>query len=1365
MAACLIRCCCLKKERDYRLSTATASLYREAWAESATAEPATELAGLSLVLWDWSNHAKAMSAELARAGAQVRYYRHDEHPGTSEDCFLVWAAPESDGTESEEPSSAAVFNAVWPLVRLAQALAGESRPLRLLLVTAGATWGQPADGAPPPNLVQASVAGLLRAVATELTHIDCRLIDLDPSEPREHIAQVLGELQAGSPESEVAYRAGRRFTQRLQHWPLKELAPRALSEPCLRSAAYHLASLSPGGLEYLRWLERNAPPPAEGEVEIAVRAAGLNFRDVLKALDLYPLEPSEPRMFGDECAGVIHRVGSGVSRFKPGDEVVAITPGCFGNIVRVHSCLVASKPPNLSFADAATIPIAFLTAGYALLDLANLQPGETVLIHAAAGGVGLAAVQFALRRGATVFGTASPEKHDFLLAQGVSRVFHSRNLSFTGDVWAATGGEGVDVVLNSLSGEFMVKSLELVKPLGRFIEIGKKDIFQNEPLDLDPFRKAVSFHALDLVRVITARPQWIGERLSELLERFAGEEFRPLPLVTYGCRHIDEAFRLMAQGKHRGKIVITFDEQPETVLAAGNPPIRSGATYLVTGGLSGFGWATAEWLVEQGATSLVLVSRTGAAGDEIRQTLAAWRARSITVKVDRCDVTDAAAIDALIHDITAGLPPLAGVFHSAMVLQDELLPRLTAEVFECVLAPKVQGAWNLHRATEQLPLDHFVMYSSCAALLGSAGQGNYIVANRFLDALAAYRRAQALPALAVNWGPLAEVGVVAGRPGLARYLESVGLSPLPQAEVFDWLRFLLRRDVTSAGVMRIDWEKFGDANLNGRATDRSSGRFAAVMAARTAAGTGEMLQLLAAAEPAERRPLVLNHLRSTAAAVLRADATTIEEDVSLAALGLDSLMAFELKMKIERELGLVVPAGSLSSGTRLGQLADLLVAQFGFEHQQPISAEPQMAARPAAPASGDEFYRIVPKTKAGPLSSLRLDAAALAYLPDKLETVGGLNNSQIRDLFGREPFVSNYFDTPLGRIGIITLPVRSPALFQDPAIPDVISSAIDLAAQRGATCVSLTGLIPSATNYGWAVMDRRQGREPVLTTGHATTTAAVVTNLEHMLRLAGRALNDERFAILGLGSIGQSCARLMLEVLPHPNELVLCDLFANEEILGEFARVVQDEHGYRGTVRVVQSTGGVPDEVYAASTILAAVSVSEIIDPERLQPGTIVVDDSYPPAFHLDRMVRRATKSADVLFSNAGMLRLPRPVYETFVLPAGGETVLERFGVAAFRDEMARDPNELTACVLSSVLTNRYAGFDPTLGMARTEDLVRHYLGLESLGLRAARLQCENYFVPDSIVCRFAGRYRRLPAPLAAEHGRQLADSATILGD
>jgi acyl transferase domain-containing protein/acyl carrier protein len=1359
--ATLTRCCCVKKPQEAHVARGRTKVYREAWTSAPRETAPSPIAGPWLIV-DPSGAAGRLARRLGAAGAEVVHHVDDQgdpYPGfltraTKGGTVVVWIA----GRPRVEPSVGAAVDSMDPLLIAGKKLAGAGPGLNLWLVTSGATWGQEGIPAAAPDLLQATAAGLFRTVSTELPGVTCRLLDLDPENLADAGEDVVRELTSEPPEDEISYRTGRRFAAQLTEADPDRLGWR--SEPVRPGAAFRLATTEPGSLDGLAWVEAGEEGLAPHEIEIDVRAAGLNFRDVLKALDAYPLAPTEPRSFGDEAAGVVRRGGPAVTDFRPGDEVVAVTVNGFGDRVRVPAALVAPKPTNLTFEQAAAVPIAFLTADYAVNEVARLQAGESVLVHSAAGGVGQAAVQVARRAGAEVLGTASPEKHAFLRNRGVTHTFHSRNLSFTDGVRAATGGRGVDVVLNSLSGEFIPRSLELLRPLGRFVEIGKKDIFGNVPLDLHPFRQGVSFHAVDLAAVTALKPEWVGRRLRAILDLFARGEYDTLPITRFPAARVGEAFRLMAQGKHRGKVVVVFAPaaRPDRVLCHNRPVVRPDAAYLVTGGLSGFGLKTAVWLAEQGAKWLVLAGRSGAGTVEAEEAVLGLRARGARVEIVRCDVADPAAVERLVQAPQPGRPPLRGVVHSAMVLHDEPLARVDRTSMEKVLAPKLAGAWNLHRATRDLPLDWFVTYSSVATLLGSPGQASYVAANRFLDALAAARRAGGLPALSVNWGPLAQVGVVAENAALIRYLDSIGLSLLPPSEALRFLKFLLRRDVAGAGVVEIDWAKFADGNPKGAMSHRLA-RVRAAKADRAveAGGSGVAGAILSLPE-ADRPAAVVDYLRAALAAVLRADPATLDAAAPLTGFGLDSLMAFEFKLKIDRELGVILPADRLSAGTTLIEVATVLCGQLtapaAVEDVPPAVAPPApvVPPPPPEPAAGTHLRLLTADAANGFLGNLRFDAAALLYVPDRVHSVGGVADDQLPGLLGHDPFVSHLYELPAGRIGVITLPVRGKDLFGSPRLPELVRRAAELARRAGARCLSLTGLIPSATDYGLRVRDW-VGDHLRVTTGHATTTAAVVLNLRSMLATVGRRLEAEHLAVLGLGSIGRSCLALTLEVLPHPREITLCDVFAKQDAAAALAREVRHRHGYRGAVRVLASERGVPDGVYKATTLLTAVSVPAVLDVSRFRPGTVVVDDSYPPGFPLDRAIRRAEADADLFFANAGMARLPDPIRETVFLPPGAEKAVAQFGPDAFCRELARDPRELTACILSSLLTDRLEGFRATLGLADLDDLRSHYHGLERLGITASRPQCGTYFVPDEVISRFRERYATTAG------GRLLAES------
>ena len=345
----------------------------------------------------------------------------------------------------------------------------------------------------------------------------------------------------------------------------------------------------------------------------------MNFSDVLKALGLYPGLPDGPVPLGAECSGRITAVGPGVEEFCVGDAVVAVAPFSLSSHVIAPTALVAHKPPALLFEEAATIPIAFLTAAYALEHVGHLGRGERVLIHSATGGVGLAALQIAQRAGAEIFATAGTvEKRDFLRSLGVQHVMDSRSLAFGDEILEQTAGQGVDVVLNSLAGAALAKGLSVLADYGRFLEIGKRDIYQNHRIGLKPFRNNVSFSAIDLDKVMWQRPELLGGMLRKIMRDAGDGLLTSLPHRVFAISSTLNAFRYMQQGKHIGKVVLSMHDRPATIFAGGDAPLQfsAEASYLITGGLGGFGLAIARWMVKHGARHLVLVGRRGIHSDD-----------------------------------------------------------------------------------------------------------------------------------------------------------------------------------------------------------------------------------------------------------------------------------------------------------------------------------------------------------------------------------------------------------------------------------------------------------------------------------------------------------------------------------------------------------------------------------------------------------------------------------------------------------------------------------------------------------------------------------------------------------------------------
>jgi acyl transferase domain-containing protein/acyl carrier protein len=790
---------------------------------------------------------------------------------------------------------------------LALALAGTAPAPALWLATRGAV----AAGSPAPLAFEhGALWGIGRVLAHEHPQLDVRLLDLTggaatASAPVPTEAASLAALLAAPP-------APRQLALRVGHWHAPRLAP--LPVPALTGEADELANWraalgEPGTPQSLHWRQATRPAPEAGWVEIEVEAAGLNFLDLLSALGAYPGVEGGTRPLGLECAGRVARVGPGVSEFAAGDAVVAVCNPALGRHAVARASLVQRRPAGLSSLEAAGLPIAFATVWHSLADLARLEPGEMVLVHSAAGGVGLAALQVVRHLGGQVIATAgTPEKRAWLKAQGIEHVFDSRSTAFADDVLAATSGRGVDVVLNALAGEAIEAGLRCLATGGRFIEMGKRDIYGGTAVSLAPFRKSLGYFHVDLDAMMRERPQRLGRILRDVMQRFEAGHFVPLPVQRYDAARLADAFRDLMPGTHTGKHVVDLGEPPPAVALAegGHAPVRANGAYLVTGGLGALGLRLAHWLAERGAGRIVLTGRREPDAAALER-ITAMRALGAEVQAERCDIADGAQVAALLERLRAGGRPLRGVLHAAGVLDDALVTAIDPARARAVRDPKVLGAWHLDRVTAADPLDFFVMLSSVASLLGTPGQGAYAAANAVMDALAHDRHARGLPALAVNLGPVCGEGLAAQQRVRGDSLARLGLDGLDAAQVVAGIDRLVATGAPQAACMRLDAARWHAAMRREGAVDLVE----PVATARTAGPSAEAQKPLAeqlAAAPAgqPRRALMESMLREEVGQVLRIAPARVPADRPLRALGLDSLMALELRSRLERRTGLTL---------------------------------------------------------------------------------------------------------------------------------------------------------------------------------------------------------------------------------------------------------------------------------------------------------------------------------------------------------------------------------------------------------------------------------------------------------------------------
>ncbi|MEW2066598.1 SDR family NAD(P)-dependent oxidoreductase [Streptomyces sp. NPDC007346] len=701
---------------------------------------------------------------------------------------------------------------------------------------------------------------------------------------------------------------------------------------------YILEARDPSLRRRLIWRQADIPEPGPGEVALDMRAVALNYRDPMRANGLLPPEAVENsplgRGLGTDGAGIVRAVGPGVRGMKPGDRVCGLVPAALASHATTPAAAVVRIPEGMSFAEAATFPVAFLTVHHTLVNQAFLGRGETVLVHGGAGAVGLAVLQCARNQGARVIATAGTEtKRDLLRTLGAEHVLDSRSLDFVPQVRELTGGRGVDVVVNSLSGEAIAHNLDLLSPNGRFIELGKRDIYLNNPMTLRPFHHSLTFTAFNLDAVMES-PALRSRLVSVFDEHVSRGSYRPLPHTTYPAARVEEAFHLLQHSRHTGKVVITFDPLDEPVLvepAPGTLTLDHEGTYLITGGLSGLGAATALRLADHGARHLALVSRRGPDAPEAPALLRQLADRGVHATAHAADVTDETALRRVIETVDATGHRLRGIVHAAMHMDDAPLSELTDDRFAAVLGPKAAGAALLERLTADRGLDLFLTYSSVSATIGNPGQSAYAAANAYLEAHARARHSVGKPGTALAWGPIGETGYVA-RNGMERAMSERGLEPLAPAEALTAAGHLVAAGTDVAGAGRFRW---GTARhlLPALATPR----FARLVPSSSLASPDdrdELLGRLAGLPTDEAVRKITDALGHLLAGVLQTDQADLDPARPVTDFGLDSLLGMQFLVGARDLFAVRLAPADLATGRTLSHFARLVHQRLDLPGQE-----------------------------------------------------------------------------------------------------------------------------------------------------------------------------------------------------------------------------------------------------------------------------------------------------------------------------------------------------------------------------------------------------------------------------------------------
>lgn len=850
-------------------------------------------------------------ADHAGIATQVRdQLIADHHSGVA-----VVTAPSLTDAASGDDAPALGADHVRHLVRIARELPEiPGAPPRLFVLTRNAQTVLADD---VPNLEQAGLRGLMRVLAMEHPALRPTQVDLDAATDA---AAVAAQLLSGSEEDETAWRGREFYVARLALSPLRP-EERRTTVVDHETDGVRLQIRTPGDLQSLELTAFDRVPPGPGEIEVSVTASNLNFADVLVAYGRYPSFEGRLPKLGADFAGVVTGVGPGVTEHRVGDRVAGISAnGAWATFLTCDANLAVKLPAGVPEHRAAAVPSAHATAWYGLHDLARIGARDKVLIHSATGGVGQAAVAIAKAAGAEIFATAgSPERRKLLRDWGIEHVYDSRSSAFADEIRTDTAGYGVDIVLNSLPGAAQRAGLELLSFGGRFVEIGKRDIYGDSKMGLFPFRRNLAFYAVDLALLTLTNPDTMRRLLETIYQQIA-DEVLPLPKTThYPLAEGATAIRVMGAAGHIGKLVLDVPNtgQSTAVVPPQNAEVfRGDGAYVVTGGMGGLGLFLAERMAAGGCGRIVLNGRS-APSARAAGVIDRIRARGTEVEVTLGDIADPATAQRAVAAATATGLPVRGVLHAAAVVEDATLPNITDELLHRDWAPKVYGAWNLHTALRDSGqghlLDWFCSFSSAAAMVGSPGQGAYAAANSWLDAFTHWRRAQGLPASSIAWGAWAEIGKGQGM------AEDTALAILPDdgADAFD---ALLRYDRGYCGYAPVAGARWLTAFAQ---TSKFAEAFSSIGQgnAGTSAFLTELFELPQEQWPGRLRKLVADQI----GLILR---RSVDADRPLSEYGLDSLGTLEVRTRIENETGIRIGSTDITTVRALAQrLADTLAGE------------------------------------------------------------------------------------------------------------------------------------------------------------------------------------------------------------------------------------------------------------------------------------------------------------------------------------------------------------------------------------------------------------------------------------------------------
>ena len=648
------------------------------------------------------------------------------------------------------------------------------------------------------NLSHASVIGLIRSLRNEYTNIQMNVIDIDK---QFRVKDILFHLDTIHPE--ILIRDSNAYVNIWKEY-------RQELKPIENTQNFVLDIKKRGILNSLYYKSINREQILEGdELEIKVMGTGVNFRDIMVAMGGISRDSTKYGYIGYnmglECSGIIERVGINVTEYKKGDKVLAFARNPYSKYVVTNKTMVACVPDNIDLITSSAIPTCYLTAYAVLFDIADIKKGDIVLIHGAAGGVGLAVIQLAKMVGAIVIGTASSEnKRKVPKEYGADHILYSRNLNFTEDIMNISK-DGVNLIINSYSDDTLQRNFDLLKPFGFYVEIGKKDLSLNTSIGMKALTRNITYRVYDLDQYMVRNKQHIvNKNLKTIMNLFHQKKIRLLPTTKFSGNDIVESFRFMQQGKHTGKIVVDYSNCEINIDKTFY--VNNSKQYLITGAFSGLGLDIAEWMIKEcNIKELILISRSGPKESSAKNAIRRMESNGAKINIIKCDVNNYEALLALLTPFKN----IGGIIHAATVYNDKMFNQATIEDFDKVMGPKYYGGLNLHKISLELKtqLEFFICFSSVSAVLGNIGQSNYCAANYGLEALTSYRRSIGLPSSVINFGPIVELGYLARNSSVEEMLSLTGFIPLVPSQVIDSVKEIILTDCGQLLVAGMDFDK------------------------------------------------------------------------------------------------------------------------------------------------------------------------------------------------------------------------------------------------------------------------------------------------------------------------------------------------------------------------------------------------------------------------------------------------------------------------------------------------------------------------------------------------------------------------------